>query len=163
MAAIMDLNITYEDLEKSLAGFGTGFADKEVWITEMIEEYSDILAGTVQGEGFDPTEVQYNADPSLIRHRVLFVTCRRIVLLRVRAEILMSLSHELGQLAKEDQRRADELENSIHVRPETMSTEWSGKAQRGSWGFDDNDTRGGLPSPGSTISISRRPLSSLRF
>ena len=131
---MMDLNITYADIEKTLRNWTNGLSDVSSDIDEMIEDETLILEPTIVHQGYDP----YDVTPSG-PHPRLYRTCRRIVVLRVSAELLEQFSHETGKLAADRRKRADELEARIHAMPVGMSDEWNGDNQRGSWDFDKDD------------------------
>jgi hypothetical protein len=166
----MDLNLTYLDIQDTIRAFSDGLGDMADWVNGLIEDQTMILMGTVRQQGLTPNEVSWvppvyvvEGDPDsgvldagYSKHPILFKVLQQIVKLRVRAEVLMALSHELGELSSRDLERAQVLEDRIHQRPETMIEGWSGPQMRGSWGYGSGESEAGIVSSIDGTLIPRR-------
>lgn len=109
----LNLNITYDDIEKRLRSFQ--LADESDWIDGLIEENTILLEPKVRRLGICDT-----SDVTSTSHNAIYVSLRIVVILRVTAEVMISFSHEWGDAAKRREAKAEEILIEMERHPENF-------------------------------------------
>lgn len=116
--------VTIADIQSRLQQYDfTGAISS--FVTDLIEEYSDMWADRLKREGYDPESV---TEPGRLLRR-----SRRFIINMVAAEVGDSITQQDTPLAKGRRERAKDAAKYLHASPESVDDDWDTNEQRGSF------------------------------